>query len=127
MLGRVNPDYMSQIFTAATGIPMSKNQLMTSGKRILTLEKCFNIRLGADRKLDDLPYRMMHEPSPEGSLLEDATNSPKELNRMLDRYYELHGWDSETSWPYWETIEQLELHEIVADLKILGKVTNKEN
>ena len=117
-----NPDYMSEIFEAATGIVMSAKRLMLTGKRILTLEKSFNVRLGADRKFEDLPYRMMHDPAPAGSRLEGATNSPDELNTMLDRYYELHGWDRKTSWPYRKTLEQLDLKDMVIELEELNRL-----
>jgi aldehyde:ferredoxin oxidoreductase len=116
---------MSEIFMAATGVPMQAKKLMLTGKRILTLEKCFNIRLGADRKFDDLPYRMMHEPAPPGSHQEGATNSPQELNMMLDRYYELHGWDSQTSWPYRETLNHLDLDDVANELQTLNKLPKK--
>ena len=123
--GRVvhtNPDYMSEIFTAATGIAMSADRLMLIGRRILTLEKCFNVRLGADRKLDDLPYRMMQEPAPPGARQEGTTNAPEELNAMLDRYYELHGWDPKTSWPHRKTLELLDLNDIAKELEELGSL-----
>jgi aldehyde:ferredoxin oxidoreductase len=120
-----NPEFMSEIFMAATGVPMQAKKLMLTGKRILTLEKCFNIRLGADRKFDDLPYRMMHEPAPPGSHQEGATNSPQELNMMLDRYYELHGWDSQTSWPYRETLNHLDLDDVANELQTLNKLPKK--
>lgn len=117
-----NPDYMSEIFTAATGIAMSSEHLLLIGRRILTLEKSFNVRLGTDRKLDDLPYRMMREPAPPGARQEGVINSPEELNAMLDRYYELHGWDLKSSWPRRETLEHLDLKDVAKELEELGKL-----
>jgi aldehyde:ferredoxin oxidoreductase len=36
---------------------------------------------------------------------------------MLDRYYALHGWDVETSWPTPETLEKLGLDECAAYIR----------
>ena len=62
----------------------------------MTLEKCFNVRMGATRKDDTLPWRLMDEPTPDrpptGKLIKE------ELDMMLDPCYDLHGWDR-TSWP----------------------------
>lgn len=40
---------------------------MTAGRRIVTLERCFNAREGVRREDDLLPWRMMNEPVPEGA------------------------------------------------------------
>jgi len=98
---------------------------MSIGRRIVTLEKCFNVREGADRKLDDIPWRFMHDPIPSGDA-KGMLNSEQEMKLLLDRYYELHDWDLETSWPYKETLERLDLSEVVAELQNLSRVTLKE-
>ncbi len=117
----VNPANMAEMFTYATGIKMTEEEIMFAGRRIVTLEKCFNVREGADRKLDNLPWRMMHEPAPTGPG-KGLVNSPEELNAMLDRYYELHEWDKKTSWPYKETLIKLGLEDVAKELEKLGRL-----
>lgn len=102
---------MAEMFEAVTGIAKDEKKMQFAGRRILTLEKCFNVLAGADRKLDDLPWRMMHEPMPSGPN-KGMMNSPEELNDMLDKYYTLHGWDLKTSWPYKETLDSLGLKDV---------------
>ena len=120
----VNPKNMAEMFSAVTGIDFTENEIMLTGRRILTLEKCFNVREGADRKLDDLPWRMMHEPMPSGPQ-KGMMNSPEELDKMLDKYYALHGWDPKTSWPYEETLDMLGLQDIAEELKKTRKLPTK--
>jgi aldehyde:ferredoxin oxidoreductase len=48
---------MADLYSLATGYAVSPDQLMTAGERIVALERCFNTREGADRRLDDLPWR----------------------------------------------------------------------
>ena len=117
----VNPKNMASMFQAATGIPIDEESIMLAGRRIVTLEKCYNVLLGADRRLDDLPWRLMHEPSPKG-IAKGMINSPEELNEMLDRYYMLHEWDVETSLPYRGTLEYLGLDDVADTLGKLGLV-----
>jgi len=115
----VDPAIMTGLFNAATGASMGEVDLLQVGRRILTLEKCFNVRLGADRKLDRLPHRMMFE---ENASRPGEDNNPGELDGMLDRYYRLHGWDLKTSWPTRETLDQLGLTEVRRELEQLGRL-----
>jgi len=115
----VNPENMAQMFHLATGIPMNEKTIMTAGRRIVTLEKCFNVREGADRKLDDLPWRMMNEPVLSGPY-KGLVTSKQELDVMLNKYYELHEWDLKTSWPYKETLEKLGLLSVAQRLEHTG-------
>lgn len=121
----VNPEIMAQLFSAATGVNITEKEIMLIGRKIVTLEKCFNVREGADRRLDDLPWRLMHEPAPSGPT-KGFMNSPEELNGMLDKYYTLHGWDLKTSWPCKETLEMLELKEVADELQVLNKLPKRE-
>jgi aldehyde:ferredoxin oxidoreductase len=114
----ITPKIMAELFSTATGIEANEKEILRAGRRIVTLEKCFNTREGADRKLDDLPWRIMHEPLREGPV-KGMVTSPEELDKMLDEYYTLHEWDLKTSWPYQETLEMLDLKDVASDL---GKV-----
>jgi aldehyde:ferredoxin oxidoreductase len=120
----VTPKNMAEMFQLATGIPMTEEEIMLAGRRIVTLEKCFNVREGADRKMDDLPWRLMHEPAPTGPA-KGMMNSSAELNSMLDKYYTLHEWDLKTSWPFKETLEKLGLGDVAKELKELKKLPEK--
>jgi aldehyde:ferredoxin oxidoreductase len=102
----VTPQNMAEMMSLALGVEVSEADLMTGGRRVVTLERCFNVREGATRKDDTLPWRMMHQGAPSGPNARVVT-SEAELDRMLDEYYSLHGWDNETARPTGETLEAL--------------------
>jgi aldehyde:ferredoxin oxidoreductase len=115
----VNPENMAAMFSAATGHSMDEETIMMTGRRIVTLERCYNARLGADRRLDDLPWRLMHEPSPRG-IAKGMMNSEQELNDMLEKYYRLHQWDLKTGLPTKDTLQLLDLNDVAQQLGELG-------
>lgn len=117
----VNPQNMAQMFSLATGMKLSEDEIMRYGRKVVTLEKCFNVREGLSRKDDTLPWRMMNEPVAEGPY-DGMVTSKAELDKMLDRYYTLHEWDTKTSWPYKETLNTLGLREIASELEKLGRL-----
>ena len=114
-------DTMATFLSAAVGEPFEPEQLMRLGRRILTLEKCFNVREGATRADDRLPWRLMHE-EPVDVQGKDAIDSPEKMDRLLDEYYKLHGWDGETSWPTRETLEGLDLGDVADQLGSVGRL-----
>lgn len=87
---------------------------MLAGRRIVTLERCFNVREGARRQDDVLPWRMMNERVTEGPQKGLITDK-EELDWMLGQYYEMHGWDPQTGIPRRETLERLGLLELCGD------------
>ncbi|MFW9974276.1 MAG: aldehyde ferredoxin oxidoreductase family protein [Candidatus Thorarchaeota archaeon] len=117
----VNPDNMARLYGAATGIELSEEEMMLTGRRVCTIEKAFNVTRGATRDHDNLPWRLMNEGAASGPL-KGEKNSQEELDGMLDRYYELHGWDKKTSWPTRETLEMLDLKFVADYLEELGKL-----
>lgn len=112
----VNPGNMAQMFASATGIEMSEEELMLAGRRIVTLERAFNVREGASRQDDVLPWRLMNEPVASGPQ-KGFVNSKEELDKMLDEYYALHGWDVKTGKPTGETLRKLGLEDVAAVLE----------
>jgi aldehyde:ferredoxin oxidoreductase len=90
---------------------------MTIGERMNNLCRCFNVREGITRKDDYLPRRFMEEPLPDGpSRGQRITN--EELQRMLDDYYDLRGWNRNTGIPSNEKLSELGLEKAA---KTLGK------
>ncbi len=111
----ITPEIMARLFSAALGERMSEERIMHLGRKIVTLEKCFNVREGATRADDVLPWRMMHE-EPADYPGQDAINSIEKMNPLLDRYYEIHGWDRDTSWPTRKTLHMLGLSKVADEL-----------
>jgi aldehyde:ferredoxin oxidoreductase len=84
----------ARMVRAVSGFDMTVEELEQVGERVINLERLFNVREGVRRKDDVLPWRVMHEPIPEGPSA-GMHCPPDELSMMLDRYYELRGWDAD--------------------------------
>jgi aldehyde:ferredoxin oxidoreductase len=85
---------LARVYSLVTGIPMDAEGLRKAGERMSNLARLFNIREGLTRKDDTLPYRIMHDPIPEG--VSKGSYVPQaELDLMLDAYYEARGWDKD--------------------------------
>jgi aldehyde:ferredoxin oxidoreductase len=110
----VDPENMAQLLALALGRQISEEQLMLAGRRIVTIERCFNAREGARREDDVLPWRMMNDPVTDGPH-KGLTNSREELDRMLNEYYQMHGWDVQTGIPTPETLKELDLLALCGD------------
>lgn len=117
----VTPDRMARLFSAATGIEITEEEIMKAGRRIINLEKAFNVREGATRADDRAPWRILNERSPDLPA-EAAVLTEEKLNQMLDEYYTLHNWDLKTSWPKKETLLELGLEDVAQELEQLGKI-----
>lgn len=118
----ITPKIMADLYSAALGVNVSEEEIMYSGRRIVNLEKCFNVRQGATRKDDTLPYRLMHEPTPDRPDAKDAVNAQEELDMMLDEYYDLHGWDKKTSWPTKKILVALGLDSVAEELESMNMI-----
>lgn len=117
----IGPKDMAEMFSLATGVDYDEEGIMTAGRRILTLEKCFNTQEGADRSHDDLPWKTMNIAGSAGPA-QGNRYSRDRLDEMLDVYYDLHGWNRATSWPCRGTLEQLGLDEAIDRLTAQGKL-----
>jgi aldehyde:ferredoxin oxidoreductase len=102
----LNENYV-RLVKAATGWELDLAELERIGERICTLERAFNVREGVSRKDDTLPWRVQHEPVPEGPS-KGCYCPPDELDRMLDEYYDLRGWSRDGT-PTPERLRALDL------------------
>jgi len=78
----------SQLYESITGIPLSPKRMLEAGHRIHTLERYMNSREGISRKDDTLPERFLKQPRKN-----DPANYTVPLDKMLDKYYKLRGYD----------------------------------
>jgi aldehyde:ferredoxin oxidoreductase len=75
------------------GWNMTEDDYWTTGKRILTMERIFNVREGISRKDDTLPKRLMTEKLPEGPK-KGAVFTEEDTKKMQDEFYSFLGWDA---------------------------------
>ena len=78
-----------------------------TGERTWNLIRLFNLREGFTRKDDILPLRVRTETLPSG-VAKGRIISDETLNKMLDDYYQLRGWD-ENGIPTDEKMKELNL------------------
>ncbi len=109
----------AEIINAATGWDVTIGELMTVGERTCNLERAFNIREGITRKDDVLPKRLMEEPLPEGPYKGEVL-SKDVLDKMLDYWYELRGWNNKTGIPTREKLKELGLENATRQLEQQG-------
>jgi len=115
------PDDLAAGLSALWGREVSGEQLLTAGERIVNLERLFNVRLGLTRSDDRLPARFTTEPldiydfasnAATGQIARSAepvhTGILRDFEKMLDRYYDLRGWD-QNGIPTKKTLQRLHL------------------
>ncbi len=84
--------HFAKLLYYATGVSLSDEEYLKAGERIWNLARMFNVREGISRKDDTLPGRIMEEPAPAGPA-KGLKITQEILDKMLDEYYELRGWD----------------------------------
>lgn len=77
------------LLSTATGFKVDINEFMKIGERIWNLERLFNLKAGFTRRDDTLPMRILKEPIKTGP----SKGEIEELDKMLDDYYKVRGWD----------------------------------
>jgi aldehyde:ferredoxin oxidoreductase len=100
-------DDYSRYLEAVTGKSVLKEDFLKIAERIETLIRMFNNREGFTRKDDTLPYRTLNEPLPDGPAKGQCIGE-ENLNRMIDEYYSLRGWDA-SGIPTEETLKRHQL------------------
>jgi aldehyde:ferredoxin oxidoreductase len=111
-------DDYAKAMSALTGWNITGEELMTVPDKITTLTRAFNVREGFGRKDDMLPPRAMKEPVMDGSTKGRMINK-EELDKMLDEYYLLMGWDKDGI-PKKETLEKYGMTDVAEKLAAQG-------
>jgi aldehyde:ferredoxin oxidoreductase len=96
LLDMAVPDIACQntadLVNAATGMRLTADEVQQIGERINNVARLFNIGEGFSRKDDTFPKRIMTEAIKAGDSAGQLI-SQKDLDTMLDEYYEARGWD----------------------------------
>jgi len=83
------PTRLTELMNLTTGANYNPDEIMIAAERIYNLERLFLIAAGSGANDDTLPFRMLHEPMPEGP----AKGRVVDLDVMLPKFYEVRGWD----------------------------------
>jgi aldehyde:ferredoxin oxidoreductase len=89
---------------AATGWGLEASDLMTVGRRIVTLQRLLNLRRGLTRADDRLPGQLLR-PLRDGG----TEGCTPDIDSLLAGAYTEHGWSPETGRPTPKTLEELGL------------------
>ncbi|MFC1934859.1 aldehyde ferredoxin oxidoreductase family protein [Chloroflexota bacterium] len=119
----MGPTQLSKMFSACTGWDTTPEEIMQHGERAYNLLKVYTAREGLTRKDDCWPDKFYKEPMPDGPS-KGAVLSRDEVDRVLDEYYELRGWDKKTGLPTRKKLADLGLDDIADDLQKRGKLPN---
>jgi aldehyde:ferredoxin oxidoreductase len=95
------------------GREFTYDDMVKLGERAYNLARVFSVREGLTRADDTLPARLLEEPLPDGPA---AGKVNENLPAMLDKYYELRGWDKATGKPTPEKLRELGLEEYIPDI-----------
>ncbi len=90
-----------------TGENFTEKDLWETADRIETKIRLFNNREGLTREDDNLPPRILKDTLPEGPTKGNVVNE-KDLNTLLDKYYEVRGW-SKQGIPTTEKLKELNI------------------
>ncbi len=106
-------DLLTGLLNAATGWDYDFVEARRQGQRTLALMRAFNLRHGFDPEAD--------RPSPRYGLIPtDGPHVGRDIaplwDGMLDVYYRHLGWDRTTGKPLPETLKELDLENVVAEL-----------
>jgi aldehyde:ferredoxin oxidoreductase len=101
----------AELFALVTGVPMTADALRLAGTRINTVKKWFNIAQGWTRADDTLPPRLLANEA--GGL------TAVELDRLIQAYYCVRGWDEQGLVPP-SRLQELELEEFLGERSIIS-------
>ena len=99
----------TEAINAATGWNMSLEEVMKVGRRVVNMMRVYNLKAGLTPDLEKPSPRYSSQPV-------DGPNKDKAIGphweKMLDRYYQLMGWDRKTGMPLPETLKELGLEHL---------------
>lgn len=100
----LGPTSMAMLYSTATGINTTSEDIMRTGERVFNLMRQYITREGV-RKVDDLWPDSFYEETPD----KGVPFSALETEENLERYYRLRGWSVKTGIPLTKTLMRLGL------------------
>lgn len=133
-----DPTLESQIYSAVTGIETDEIGLNQYGERIFNLQRAVLLREGWRPKLDDVPEEFNYNDPVETVFMNPNVIVPgvgeeiisrkgqtldrDDFNSMQKEFYELRDWNTASGLQKDETLERLDLSDLIQDLKRMNLV-----
>ena len=112
-IASTDPKLQLECLNAVTGWPLTLEDAFTIGRRIVNQLRMFNYRHGM-KKEDERPSKRYGSVPVDGPAR--GKNIMEKWDWMLENYYRLMGWNTETGKPLAETLGKLGLSELIKDL-----------
>jgi len=110
-----------KMLSAATGWSVAESDILRASERVYNLNRAFNIREGFTREHDSVPSRCFDEPVPSGPT-EGRRLTRQHFEHMLERFYEVSGWNRLTGFPTRKKLEELDLRDVAEELERMGRL-----
>jgi len=116
LYSRYTSDYLgdpaigSKLYSAITGINRTHDEMIDAMNPVVNLERCIHVREGRRRKHDTYNDTIF-------KLKSWQWTSKEEFHKVMDQYYTIRGWDSETGIPKRSTLEKQGLEKIADELE----------
>ena len=120
--GTADTAMMSNLFSACTGYNMSEGELNQAGERIWNQLRAVDVRnFGRNRMIDESTLDGFMYPGKDDGVTPDR----EKLLVLLDKYYELSGWDTQSGVPARSKLVELGLGDVADTLE--GKIDKTED
>jgi aldehyde:ferredoxin oxidoreductase len=117
--GAADTALMAKLFSACTGYDVSEQELDRAGERIWSLLRAIDVRyFHRDRAIDESTLGGFTYPGQDDGVVLDRAK----FLVLLDKYYELSGWDPANGWPTRARLEELGLGDVADGLDRAGKL-----
>jgi len=120
----VGLDFEHHLLAAATGLFVTPDELDLACERVYNLERAVQVRnFGRSREDDEgiIPYLETEEWWQNPLLGQKMRLERPKFLALLDRYYQVRGWDIQTGRPTGPTLRRLGLHDVACELEKLGQ------
>ncbi len=104
----------AELISCVTGMDIDEETLTQIARRVTNLVRACNVRLGLRRE-DDTVSKLFFKGSAFPQLEREKVD-PDNFNRLIDRFYEVMGWDSDGV-PTKETLDRLDLSFVGEELQ----------
>ena len=103
----------AQIFSAATGIEKTINELMEDAYRVVNLERAIMVRMGRRRENDTFSEHFFNNLDRRGNPIDRVA-----WEKAKDDFYSYVGWDPNTGIPTRARLEELDLKDVANTLGV---------